>query len=118
MDAVLTFVDWMTENSYMGSCGTHPNQAVCSGSPEFKALPYRPDAAQAETVVISAASNVLEIETALNEEVQAVTAGVRSGRSPQTLEQIISGPCAKRLIDDVVPPSGHHITRNKEGATI
>lgn len=93
MDAVLTFVDWMTENSYMWALAGHiPTRQSVLESPEFKALPYRPDyAAQAETVVyLPQHPNVLEIETALNEEVQAVTAGVKTPEEAlKTLEQII-----------------------------
>lgn len=93
LDAVLAFVNWMTENSYLWALAGHiPTRHSVLDSADFQALPYRPDyAAQADTVVyLPQHPNILEIETALNEEVQAVTAGVKTPEEAlKTLEQII-----------------------------
>lgn len=92
-DAIIEFIDWMTANSYQWALAGHiPVRQSVLDSAEFQALPYRPDyAAQAETAAFLPQDiNILEIETTVSEEVQAVVAGAKSVEDAlRTMEQVI-----------------------------
>lgn len=92
-DAIFEFVEWMTANSYQWALAGHiPTRYSVLESEEFQALPYRPDyAAQIETVAyLPQHIHILEIETAVSEEVMAAVSGAKSvDDALRTMEQII-----------------------------
>lgn len=94
MDAIIEFTNWMTENSYLWALAGHiPVRQSVLDSEEFQALPYRPDyAAQAETAAfLPQHIHILEIETAVSDEVMAAVAGAKSVEDAlRTMEQVIS----------------------------
>lgn len=81
LKAVLTFINWMTANSYKWALAGHiPVRNSVIQSDAFKSLAYRPDyAAQAANLAyLPKSTHILEVESIVSEQIMAAYAGAET----------------------------------------